>query len=728
MMDTEEVINTICHHDCGGGCLLKVHVRDGVVTRIETDDSEDLQYRACPKGRAHRQKMYSPDRLRYPMKRVGERGEGKFECISWDEALDKVASELKRVYETYGASAVLRLGGTGDMGQLHRPMPMNRLLSLMGGYSTTWGIASFEGALFASLTTYGTTVSANDRNDLLNSSLIIMWGLDVVGTIHGNNTRWYLAQAREKGTRIVSIDPKYTNATATFAHQWIPIRPGTDTAMLIAMAYVMIKENLQDQSFLDTYTIGFDRFKDYVLGIEDGVPKTPAWAEAITGVSAEVIASLAREYAIARPAALMPGWSAGRTANGEQFHRAIMVLAAMTGNVGKHGGNSGAGVYGQSYNFSLGGILTEAGNPVDEGVPRRKNALPTSGAVGLSSRIHNSKVWDAILEGKAGGYPADYKLLYVINSNYLNQRPNINKGIKALKTLEFIVVQEQFMTATARFADILLPMSYFMERNDITTAGGLSFYGYMNKVVEPYYETKSHLEVAAALAERLGISDFNDKTEEELLKEIVAGSKDIPDYDILKRDAIYRVKLSEPGVAFKKQIEDPQNNPFPTPSGKIEIYSQQIAYMDDPMIPPIPKYFETRESLNDSLAKKYPLQLITTHPKLRVHSQFYNVPWLTELESQVAIMNTADARARGIKDGDQVRVFNDRGKMVIPARVTQRIMPGVVDIPEGGWYIPDEYGIDRGGCPNVLTLDEPSPAGAFVSGPYLVQVRKVEED
>jgi anaerobic dimethyl sulfoxide reductase subunit A len=293
-----------------------------------------------------------------------------------------------------------------------------------------------------------------------------------------------------------------------------------------------------------------------------------------------------------------------------------------------------------------------------------------------------------------------------------------------LKIVEFIVVQEQFMTATARFADILLPMSYFMERNDITAASGLPFYGYMNKIVEPYYETRSHLEIASALAERLGISDFNDKTEEELLKEIVAGSSDIPNYDTLKRNAIYRVKLSKPGIAFKEQIEDPQNNPFRTPSGKIEIYSRQIADMDDPMIPPIPKYIETWENLNDPLIEKYPLQLITTHPKLRVHSQFYNVPWLTELESQVVIINTSDAQARGIKDGDQIRVFNDRGEMIIPAKVTQRMMPGVVDIPEGGWYIPDEHGIDRGGCPNVLTRDEASPAGAFIGNTCLVQVQK----
>ncbi len=724
MADSEQVIPTICHNDCGGGCLLRVHLRDGAVIRIETDDGEGLQYRACPKGRAHRQRMYSPDRLKYPMKRVGERGEGKFERISWDEALDTVAGKLNGIKQSYGPSAILLLSGGGDLVQLHHGKPIHRLLSLAGGYSATWGIASFEGARFAGLSTYGTAMVGNTRDDLLNSKLIIMWGLDVASTIHANNTRHFIARARENGTKVVSIDPKYTDSTATFAHQWIPIRPGTDTAMLIAMAFVIITENLHDRAFLDKYTVGFDVFEKYVLGVEDGVARTPAWAEDITGVSADVIARLAREYATTRPAALMPGWSAGRTANGEQFHRAVMVLSAMTGNVGIHGGNSGAGVYGQTYRHSLGQFLPVGKNPLDEAATRRKDALPGLGSAGLDTRIHNHKVWDAILEGKAGGYPADYKMAYVLNSNYLNQHPDINKGVRALKALEFIVVQEKFITATARFADIVLPMTYFLERNDIVTGNGTPFYGFGNKVVEPYYEARSHLEIAAGLAERLGISDFNDKTEEELLRQIVAGSTDIPDYDSLKKNAIHRVPLSEPGVAFKDQIEDPENNPFPTPSGKIEIYSQQIADLENPMIPPIPSYFETWESLNDPLVEKYPLQLITTHPRLRVHSQFHDVAWLTELEAQAAVINAADAETRGIKDGDQVRVFNDRGETVVAAKVTQRIMPGVVDIPEGAWYTPDEHGVDRAGSANVLTRDEASPAGAFASNTCLVQVQK----
>ncbi|MBI4303285.1 MAG: molybdopterin-dependent oxidoreductase [Chloroflexi bacterium] len=723
MPEKEQIIPTICKTDCGGECVLKVHVLDGVVTRIETDDSEDYQYRACVKGRSQRLRMYSPDRLKYPLRRVGERGEGEFERISWDEALDTVAGELKRVYRDYGAPSVLLLSGGGDQVQLHHTRPMNRLLCLLGGYTGTWGGASFEGADFASRVTYGTNIAADTPDSLLHSRMIIMWGLDVANTIHHTNTRWFMVQAKEKGARIVSVDPKYTDSTATFAQQWIPIRPSTDTAMLIAMAYVIITENLHDQPFVEKYTVGFDQFKAYVTGIEDGVAKTPAWAEAITGVPAEVITGLAREFAANKPAALMPGWGAGHTANGEQFHRACMVLAAITGNVGVKGGNSGAGAYGATYHFAFGRALAGGGNPVDQAPPSR-NAIIGSRWPDSGARVHNCKIWDAILEGKKGGYYADYKLLYLINSNYLNQRPNINKGVKAMKKLEFVVAQEQFLSPTARFADIVLPMTYFMERNDLVTGEGTPFYGFMNKVIEPYYETRSHLEIASALAQRLGHPEFNDLTEEELLKQFAAGSKDISNYETLKERGIQRVKHTEPRVAFREQIEDIQKNPFPTPSGKIEIYSQQIADAGDPMIPPVPKYLDTWESLNDPLVKKYPLQLITTHPKLRVHSRFHEVPWLAELERQSAIINTSDAEARGIKDGDLVRVFNDRGVTVLPAKVTERIMPGVVDIPEGAWYAPDHDGIDRGGCCNVLTRDEPSPAGAFAVNTCLVEVQK----
>ncbi|MFC2042230.1 molybdopterin-dependent oxidoreductase, partial [Chloroflexota bacterium] len=291
--------------------------------------------------------------------------------------------------------------------------------------------------------------------------------------------------------------------------------------------------------------------------------------------------------------------------------------------------------------------------------------------------------------------------------------------------LEFIVVFEQFMTSAAKFADIVLPVNTSLETNDITTGPTVGFYGFMGKAIESVGESKSHLEICTALAERLDVSDFSGKTEDEWLRQMAAGSPDITDYEAFKKDGGLKLKLKEPYVAFREQIEDPKNNPFPTPSGKIEIYSQRLADMNDPMVPPIPKYIESWESRNDPLAKQYPLQLISTHFWRRAHSQYDNIPWLRELEQQHIELNPVDARARdGIKNGDMVRAFNKRGVTVLPARVTETIMPGVVNIPEGAWYDPDENGVDRAGSVNVLTKDEHSPGWAYPTNTCLVQVEK----
>jgi len=714
----EKIITTACKSHCGGSCLLRVHVRDGVITRIETDDGEEPQLRACLRCRAYRQRVYDPNRLKFPMRRTGERGEGKLERISWGEALDTIVSELNRIRGTYGPSALLFLGGGGDTMELHRNSLIEELLAMTGGHTARWGNQSFEAGLFASLATYGTmgTIpSRSDFDDLLNSRLIIMWGWNPTVTIHETNTSWYLLQAKELGIKIIFVDPRYTNSAAFLASQWIPIIPGTDTAMLIAMAYVMIRENLHDRAFLDTYTIGFDQFRDYVLGEEDGITKSPTWAENITGVPAYTIENLAREYATTKPAALIGGIAPGRTAYGEQYHRATKTLAAMTGNIGVHGGWAGRCSTPRSmwggFDFKLGKLPSSGGNPVQFGIPRRKDSLPTGyGLEGSDSaaRIHYSELADAILKGRAGGYPADLKMAFIMHTNPVNQLANTNKLVRALRKLEFIAVAEQVMTATAKFADILLPVSTFMERNDITTTGAPPYYGYVNKVIEPLYESKSPLEICQGLATRLGISIYSEKTEDEWLREIVKGSY-VPDYDAFKKKAIYRIK----------------NNPFPTPSGKIEIYSQRLADMNKPELPPIPKYIEPWESRNDPLTAKYPLQVITTHFKRRAHSQFESVVWLRELVTQAISMNPIDAKARGISNGDEVRVFNDRGEIILPAVVTERVMPGVVDLPQGAWYSPDERGVDRGGCANVLTKDTRSPGGAFCYNTGLVQVQKV---
>lgn len=726
----EVIIRTACSSHCGGRCILEVHVKDGVITRIETDRGKEPQLRACLRCRAYRQRIYDPDRLLYPLRRIGARGEGRFVRISWDEALDMIAAQLQRIRNEYGPASVLLLGGGGDATQLHTAQLLGAILAMSGGYTARWGVHSFEGGLFASLATYGTLASHNSFDDLLNSRLVIMWGWDPLATIHETNTSWYLLQAKEAGTRFVAVDPRYTDSAALLAERWIPIRPGTDTAVLVSMAYVMICEDLYDQAFVDRYTHGFERFRDYVLGESDATPKTPTWAEAISGVPARDIEWLARAYAQNRPSALVAGIAPGRTAYGEQYHRAAKTLAAMTGNIGIHGGWAGRSSAPQpqfgGYALPLGRPLSGITNPVERDCPARSGSLPTLSGSDSMARIHTAEVADAILKGKKGGYPADIKMAIVMHTNPVNQYPNTNKMVAALKKLEFLCVAEQVMSATAKFADVILPVSTCLERNDITLGGVRPLYAYIKKVVEPPGEAKSPLEICAGLARRLGITLLEGKTDEDWLRAMVAESL-IPDYETFKEEAVYRVDQPQPHVAFKEEIADLANHPFPTPSGKIEIYSETLAAMRNPDIPPIPTYIEPWEGPRDPLTSCYPLQLITTHSQRRAHTQFDKVPWLRELIPQACVINRRDAEARGIKDGDLVRVFNDRGEVLIRARVTERIMPGVVDIPQGAWYDPDPKGVDRGGCANCLTSDRRSPAGALCYNTALVEVAKVDQ-
>ena len=733
----EQIVRTICDSHCGGICEMKVHVRGGRIVRIETGGGEETSPRMCARGRAYRQRVYAPDRLLYPLKRTGTRGAGEFTRVSWDEALETVAGEMKRVRDTYGNASILFFCSMADPHTLHHVWSMHRLLCQFGGYTSPWGEISDEGSRFSLGVTYGGRLGGGPggagemipgaRRVLLNSRLIILWASNLATTNQGSNVPWYLARAKEAGAKIICVDPRYTDSAAAFADQWIPIRPSTDVAAFLAMAYVIVKENLHDKRFIDTYTFGFDKFRDYVFGLEDGVEKTPEWAEAICGIRAATIANLAREYACTKPAALTTGFSAGRTAFGEQFHRAALTLEAITGNT--YIPEESTGEIPVSRVLRRVTQIASPPNQVEMGAPLRWNAIPNSSAsTNSSARVNVNLFADAILKGKAGGYPADYKLLWLSNTAYLNQLGDLNKMAKALQKLEFILVTEQFMTPTAKFADIVLPVCTFLERNDFCVRG--DSYALVNKVIEPLGESKSQLQILDALASKLGISDYNDKSDEEWVRFMVAKISEqveFPDYDTLRKQGFYRIKFDKPAAASKKELEKPEHKLFPTPSGKIEIYSQIVAKMNHPLIPPIPKYIEPWESLNDPLAKKYPLQLVTPHYKFRAHSQFHNLPWLRDLQTQAVIINTLDAESRGIQQGDMVRVFNDRGEVMIPARVTERIMPGVVALEEGAWYDPDENGIDHGGCPNVLTKNVTSPAGAFAHNTALVQVKKGEK-
>jgi anaerobic dimethyl sulfoxide reductase subunit A len=701
--DEEKMVLTSCSYDCGARCVLKVHVKDERITRIGTDERPMPSLKACIRGLAQKEVVYAPDRITRPLKRMGARGEDRFEPISWDEALDRVSKELVRVRAAHGNDAILLVDYSGSISPLQGfGKASRRFFSLFGGCMTTWGITSYEAALFSVLATFGTVYTGATKDNFLHSKAIILWGFDPVVTRFGPDTVHYLRRAKKSGAGIFCVDPRLNHTAKALASEWIAIKPGTDTAMMIAMAFVMITEKLHDQDFIKAFTQGFEPFEGYVLGKEDGMPKTPAWAEGITGVKAERIARLAREYATLKPAALVAGWAPGRTAYGEQYHRAASTLAAMTGNIGIPGG------------FAAGGI-----GRVPFGYLGK--TFPVSGTMG--PQVHVSDVFDALLYGKSGGHPSDIKLLYVLGCNLLTQFLNANKGREALERPEFTVVHERFLTPTARFADIVLPVTTALEGDDIGQPwSGSPYFTFLNKAIEPLGETKSDLKIFSDLADRLGIPGYNPNSDEEWLHAFVEATPALPGYEVFKQKGFHETKLPGPWVAFQDQIEKPV--PFPTPSGKIEIWSSRISEMNNPLIPPIPKYIEPREGPQEALASPYPLQLVSPHARTRVNSQFDNIPGLKEKADDVLWINPLDAGRRGLQSGDRVLLYNHRGRVTTTVKVTERIMPGVVSLDAGAWYRPDHEGVDRGGCVNVLTRDGKSPAGAFPCNSCLVQVEK----
>ncbi|MFJ7725721.1 DMSO/selenate family reductase complex A subunit [Neobacillus sp. NPDC097160] len=742
--DTEKIISTCSINNCGGRCVIKAHVKDGVVVRVSTDTQEsgDLStppLRACVRGRNYRSMLYHPDRLKYPMKRVGKRGEGKFTRISWDEAIETIASEVKRIGDQYGPESRYVNYASGQSWGLHGGKNAARkLLSLAGGYLNYSNDYSSGAGNVATPYTYGTNNSGSSFDSLLHSKYIILWGQNPSEMIFSTPYREYLMQAKKNGAKIIVIDPRYTDTAIAFADEWIPILPTTDNALMDAMGYVIITEKLHDQAFLDKYCIGFDgehmpdgvageeSLKSYLLGVSDGFAKTPEWAEKICRVPADKIREIAREYAKTKPAALIQGWAAQRQAYGEQFMRGGAQLACLTGNVGKLGGWAAAtGYWSRSdivYPFSY-------ENPVKASIPcflwtkaveKGTEMTAADGLVGTERLTTNIKC-----------------IFNMAGNMLINQHADINKTVKLLEDeskVEFIVVSDLFMTPSAKFADILLPGTTFFERYDIGVPwcfGDYVVFG--DKTIDPLYECRDEYDVFAEVAGKLGVKEkFTEgKTTLDLVKESVERTKkeldpNFPIFEDFRKKGVHHFKYDAPLVAFKEQIDDLENHPFETPSGKIELFSKTLWDMNrHDEIPAIAKYISSWEGPEDPLKEKYPLQLISWHYKRRCHSTYDNQPWLEEAAKQEMWMNPKDAEKRGIKNGDRVQVQNERGSLFIELKVTSRITPGVVGIPQGAWYTPDKDGLDQRGSVNVLTSQRPTPlAKANPQLTNLVDVKK----
>ncbi len=707
----ETIVTSTCGHNCGGRCVVNAHVRDGRIVRISTDarrwQAEHPPLPACARGVGQIERTYHPDRLKYPQRRVGRRGSGQFERISWDEALDEIAREMRRVRDIYGNAAILDASRTGTQSMLHGRVAAQRFLYMFGGCTDLWSNMSAEAEVFAVRMTYGSKIdykmAGREPTDYVNSRLILMWGWSPGDGTFGTGTMPYLKAAKQQGTRILCVDPRRTMTSRQLADEHIFIRPGTDAAALIAMAYVIVSEGLHDQAYCDRYVHGLKEYRGYLLGYDDGVAKTPEWAETITGIPAETLRRLAIEFATTKPAALQAGYAPGRTVYGEQFHRAAYALAAITGNVGIPGGNSGSsnGATGRS------GIrnLPTGKNPID-------------------ARVASPLLADLLARGEAGGYPADIKLIYSSGGDLFNQCPNVNKMIASLDSVEFFVAQDHFMTPTARYADIVLPATTFWERNDVHTpwAGAGHYAIFMRQAIEPMYECRHDIDIFGELARRLGIDGYNDKSEMEWLHELTKGAVD--DFPRFMEQGVARFSAPEDAVAFAREIRDPERHKFSTPSGKIEIHSMTLAANPDPYglghIPPIPTWIAP-----DAAPAEYPLSLCTPKSRARTHSIHGNQAGLARVDPDNIWLHPGDASARGIVDGQLVRVFNQRGATVMPAKVTDRIAFGVVSIKEGAWFVPDASGVDSQGCANVLTDDKSAPCGATTYNSNWVQVEAV---
>lgn len=515
-------------HDCGGRCLLIAHIQAGVITRLDADDRPDSpstpQLRACTRGRSYLRRQYHPDRLLYPLKRIGQRGEGKFTRITWEEAFDTIASQILRVRKKFGNSAMFVPQGTGNQSQVNASQLARRLLNLCGGSLQYHGSYSCSAANAATTYIYGTLESGSQRQDWLNSRYILMWGWNPAEMRDGTNSDYYLKQARKNGARIVCIDPRHSFSAACLADEWIPIRPGTDAAFLSAMAHVIITEKRTDESFVRTHCSGFnsaqmpagledlESYSDYILGIRDGIPKTPQWAEKITQVPAGTIARIAREYASLKPGMLYQGWGMQRRGYGETAIMAGCALAAITGNVGIPGGWAGGRGDLSASQGPTWSVFPIGDNPVNVFIP----VFSWTEAIVRGTEMTAGK--DGILG--ADRLENNIKLIMGVATNILiNQHGDINRTARILgdeKLVEFISIQDNFLTSSARFADVVLPVCTQFETwglNDGWKYGDEIIL--LPKLVEPPGDCKSDFEICSGLADRLGVGEaFRDGRDE----------------------------------------------------------------------------------------------------------------------------------------------------------------------------------------------------------------------
>lgn len=700
--------------------------------------------------------IYSPSRIRYPLVRLdwlkknkysGEtRGNNRFVRVTWDEALDLFFQELHRVQKDYGPWA-LHAGQTGwrETGQFQScTTHMQRAVGMYGNFVKKVGdYSTGAGQVILPYVLGSTEVYAQGTTwplILENCDTLIWWSNDPMknGQVgwqcetHGSYE--FYAKLKDKVAdgkiKVISVDPvvSQTQNYLNCEHQYV--NPQTDVAFMLAIAHTLYTENLYDKDFMETYTLGFDEFLPYLVGkAEDKTAKTPEWAEPICGVKADQIREFSRTLAKGRTM-LMIGWAVQRQLHGEQPYWMAAVLASMLGQIGLPGG-------GISFSHQYSGVgipFSDASGPggfprnVDEG---QEPIWNNTDFKGYSSIIPVARWIDAIMEpGKKINFNGsevvlpDTKMMVFSGCNPWNHHQDRNRMKAAFRKLQTVVNIDYTWTPTCRFSDIVLPACTQFERNDLDQYGTYSKAGVlaMHKLVDPLYQSKTDFQIFTELCDRFGKSKeytrgMNDmEWIKQIYDECKAANKDknpMPEFDEFWQKGLVEFKRDQSMVSHAAFREDPEINPLGTPSGFIEIYSRKIARYKYQYCQGHPMWFEkTERSHGGPKSEKYPLWLQSCHPPKRLHSQMCDSEKFRNTYAvkghEPVHLNPDDAKKRGIKDGDIVRVFNERGQLLAGAKVSADYPPGVIRITEGAWYGPlnnDIGAIDTYGDPNTLTQD-----------------------
>jgi anaerobic selenocysteine-containing dehydrogenase len=666
-----QVRHSVCALDCPDCCSLIINVDDAKGSRLRGDPNHPITRGfLCGKVAQYLDREYSPDRLLYPHKRIGAKGEGRFTRISWDEALDTVAVRLKSTVAEFGAESVLPYSYAGTMGLLNGSGMDRRFFHRLGASRLDRTICSATG-MEALTRTLGHRYST-EPEQFRHSKLIIAWGANILGT---NVHLWpFILEARRNGAKLYVIDPIQTRV-AKLADKHLAPYPGSDLALALGLVHVIVAENLQDAEYISSYTNGFDELKELASKY------TPERVQALTGIGRQEVVSLAREYATTRPAAIRLNYGIQRSERGGAAVRAVAALPAITGSWREVGG-------GLQLSTSQGFRLNRAGLEMPElGPPARTLNMTELGFV--LTKLDNPAV----------------KSLVVYNSNPAAIAPNQNLVIKGMRREDlFTVVLEQFQTGTADHADILLPVTTFLEHTDLYLAYGHYYLQLARPALPAPGETRSNVEIFRELAFRMGFNDqcFHD-TEDDMIRTLLASGHPFLEritLGRLEREHFVRLNLSPEGTPFLPFA----NGGFGTASGKCELGGSALEYE-----PPVESRLGSGE-----LRTRYPLELVSSKNDDSMNSTFGNRPH-TDEQTSVLWMHTSDAAPRGISNGDRVRIFNDRGSILLKAEVDGMVGQGVVRAPAVRW----------GQNVNALTSDRLTDMGggpSFYS--CLVQVER----